>query len=108
MSDDNTPEPNDRGSRPESTEEERAAARPFSYPHPERRAGVRATRHISRDEADADSIPGVPGGYGTTGGGQAGGRSTPRPGGEDTAEESGVTDVVPGREPRPDRGGDRS
>ncbi|MFE0455734.1 hypothetical protein ACFW2D_31580 [Streptomyces sp. NPDC058914] len=51
-------------------EEERAASQPFSYPYPERRANVRATRHISREEADADSVPGVPGGYGTTGGGQ--------------------------------------
>ncbi|CAM5347343.1 hypothetical protein [Streptomyces fumanus] len=84
------------------SERERAASRPFSYPYPERRAGVRATRHISREQADADSVPGVPGGYGTSGGGQAGGRSTPRPH-EDTADESGVADVVGGREPHPDR-----
>ncbi|MFI6033244.1 hypothetical protein ACIBBD_03485 [Streptomyces sp. NPDC051315] len=57
-------------SDPRKAEEERAAAQPFSYPHPERRSNVRATRHISREEADADSVPGVPGGYGTTGGGQ--------------------------------------
>ncbi|MGW0468614.1 hypothetical protein ACWDX6_25675 [Streptomyces sp. NPDC003027] len=51
-------------------EEERAEAQPFSYPYPERRSNVRATRHITREEADADSVPGVPGGYGTSGGGQ--------------------------------------
>ncbi|WP_077797253.1 hypothetical protein [Streptomyces sp. JHA26] len=101
MTDGKTPDPQDRN-RTERSEEERAAARPFDYPYPERRAGVRATRHISREEADADSVPGVPGGYGTTGGGQAGGRSTPRRH-EDTADESGVTDIVGGREPRADR-----
>jgi hypothetical protein len=52
------------------SEEERADARPFSYPYPERRSNVRAVRHMSREEADADSVPGVPGGYGTSGGGQ--------------------------------------
>jgi hypothetical protein len=52
------------------SEEERADARPFSYPYPERRSNVRAVRHVSREEADADSVPGVPGGYGTSGGGQ--------------------------------------
>ncbi|AIR96424.1 hypothetical protein [Streptomyces glaucescens] len=51
-------------------EEERAGSEPFSYPYDERRPNVRAVRHISREEADADSVPGVPGGYGTTGGGQ--------------------------------------
>ncbi|MFR0355030.1 hypothetical protein [Streptomyces sediminimaris] len=56
----------------EKAEEERAASRPFSYPYPERRSNVRATRHISREEAEADSVPGVPGGYGTSGGGQPG------------------------------------
>ncbi|MET9256328.1 hypothetical protein ACGFZL_16275 [Streptomyces sp. NPDC048182] len=87
----------------ERAEDERAAARPFEYPYPERRAGVRATRHISREEADADSVPGVPGGYGTTGGGQpGGGRSTPQTRDDDTAEESGVTDIAGGREPRED------
>lgn len=86
-----------------ASEEGRAASRPFSYPYPERRAGVRATRHISREEADADSVPGVTGGYGTTGGGQpGGGRSTPRQH-ADTADESGVTDLAGGREPHPDR-----
>jgi hypothetical protein len=100
-----TPDPKERAEQAEAAEEARAAARPFSYPHPERRAGVRATRHISREQADADSVPGVPGGYGSTGGGQASGRGTPRPG-DDTAEESGVTDVVSGREPQADRGGE--
>ncbi|MGW7662912.1 hypothetical protein [Streptomyces sp. NPDC054756] len=54
-------------------EEERARSQPFAYPYPERRANVRATRRISREEADADLTPGVPGGYGSTGGGQPGG-----------------------------------
>jgi hypothetical protein len=103
----NTPEPRDKNDPAVTAEEERAAARPFSYPYPERRAGVRATRHISREKADAEGVPGVPGGYGSTGGGQAGGRSTPRPGGDETADESGVTDVVEGREPRPDRRGEQ-
>ncbi|MEV5427895.1 hypothetical protein [Streptomyces sp. NPDC052701] len=107
MTEGRIPEEPDGTDSAERTEEERAAARPFSYPHPERRAGVRATRHISREQADADSVPGVPGGYGTTGGGQAGGRGTPRPGGEDTADESGVTDLVTGREPQDDRGGEQ-
>ena len=62
----------DKKSEPDirASEEERAAVRPFSYPYPERHSNVRATRHISREKADADSVPGVPGGYGTTGGGQ--------------------------------------
>ncbi|MET9778146.1 hypothetical protein ABZ023_28490 [Streptomyces sp. NPDC006367] len=113
MTDDRTPEPQDTQGprdpqtsqdkgRPERSEEERAAARPFDYPYPERHAGVRATRHISREEADADSVPGVPGGYGTTSGGQTGGRGTPRRH-EDTSDESGVTDIAGGREPHPDR-----
>ncbi|MET8570766.1 hypothetical protein [Streptomyces sp. NPDC004783] len=101
MTERKNPNPRDEA-RTERSEEERAAARPFDYRYPERRAGVRATRHISREQADADSVPGVPGGYGSTGGGQPGGRSTPRPG-DDTANESGVTDVVGGREPRPAR-----
>ncbi|MER7194993.1 hypothetical protein [Streptomyces flaveolus] len=107
MTDGRTPEPQEHReprdtARAERTEDERAAARPFEYPYPERHANVRATRHISREQADADSVPGVPGGYGTTGGGQPGGRSTPRPG-DDTADESGVTDVVGGRETRAPR-----
>ncbi|MFI8192617.1 hypothetical protein ACIF8T_28245 [Streptomyces sp. NPDC085946] len=106
MTDGKSPEPQDSTSPAERSEEERAAARPFSYPHPERRAGVRATRHISREQADADSVPGVPGGYGSTSGGQAGGRSTPRPG-EDATDESGVTEIVSGREPHDERGRER-
>ncbi|WP_189232708.1 hypothetical protein [Streptomyces flaveolus] len=111
MTDGRTPEPQERREpqdtgRAERTEEERAAARPFAYPYPERHANVRATRRISREQADADSVPGVPGGYGATGGGQPGGRSTPRPG-DDTAEEAGVTDVVGGRETRAPRRNER-
>ncbi|CAL9340824.1 hypothetical protein SUDANB6_00264 [Streptomyces sp. enrichment culture] len=98
MTDGKTPEPQDHPNT-ERTEEERARSRPFSYPYPERRANVRATRHISREQADADSVPGVPGGYGTTGGGQPGGRSTLRPG-KEAPDESGVTDIVGGREAR--------
>ncbi|NEY31651.1 hypothetical protein GTU99_05460 [Streptomyces sp. PRKS01-65] len=101
MTDGKTPEPQDKA-QTEQTEEERARARPFSYPYPERHANVRATRHITREQADADSVPGVPGGYGTTGGGQPGGRSTPLPG-EETPDESGVTGLVGGREVRPTR-----
>ncbi|MBT2411264.1 hypothetical protein J7I94_11915 [Streptomyces sp. ISL-12] len=99
-----TPEPEHRDEAVSAeSEKRRAASRPFSRPAPERRPHVRATRHISREEADADRVPGVPGGYGTTGGGQpGGGRSTPRPH-ADTADESGVTDIVGGREPHPDR-----
>jgi hypothetical protein len=103
---DQTPDPQDKAQAAAQAEEERAKARPFSYPHAERRAGVRATRHISREQADADSVPGVPGGYGSTSGGQAGGRSTPRPG-ENAADESGVTDIVTGREVHPDRKGEQ-
>lgn len=51
-------------------EKERAEAQPFSYPYPERRPNVRAVRHITREQADADSIPGIPAGYGISGGGQ--------------------------------------
>lgn len=109
MSEGKTPEPQrkDRAAQAADAaeaEEERAEARPFSYRYPERHANVRATRHVSREQADADSVPGVPGGYGTT----SGARSTPRAG-EDTADESGVTDIVGGRETRPaDRRTDRS
>ncbi|WP_223180630.1 hypothetical protein [Streptomyces griseicoloratus] len=101
MTDGKTPEPpkdearTAQAARASKAEEERAGTRPFSYRYPERHANVRATRHITREQADADSVPGVPGGYGTTGGG----RSTPRAG-EDTADESGVTDIVGGRETR--------
>ncbi|WNM32394.1 hypothetical protein RKE30_19240 [Streptomyces sp. Li-HN-5-11] len=88
-------------------EEERAASRPFSYPYPERHANVRATRHISREQADADSTPGVPGGYGTTSGGQPGARSGVRPGHDDGAEEAGYPDTIAGTEPGPGQGEER-
>ncbi|GAA2461012.1 hypothetical protein [Streptomyces glaucus] len=107
MTDGKTPDREEQAEAAKTADEERAEARPFSYPHPERRAGVRATRHISREQADADSVPGVPGGYGTTGGGQPGGRSTPRPAGADVPDESGVTGTVGGREPHTDRDSDR-
>ncbi|MGX4694192.1 hypothetical protein [Streptomyces sp. JNUCC 63] len=86
--------------RMERREEERAASRPFSYPYPERHANVRATRHISREQVDADSTPGVPGGYGTTSGGQPGARTSVRPG-DDGSEEAGYEDTIAGGEPRP-------
>lgn len=54
-------------------ERQRKEFRPFDYPYPERRANVRARRHISREEADADMPPGLSGSYGTTGGGQPAG-----------------------------------
>ncbi|POX43354.1 hypothetical protein C3488_36085 [Streptomyces sp. Ru72] len=60
-------------------EEQRAASRPFEYPYPERRAGVRARRNVREEDADADMAPGVPGGYGTTGGGRPGGTGAARP-----------------------------
>lgn len=85
----------------ETADEERAASRPFSYPYPERRAGVRATRHISREEADADSVPGVPGGYGSTGGGQPGGSSGTAPDPEEGLDPSDAADTVAGGEPEP-------
>jgi hypothetical protein len=96
-------------------DEERGRSRPFDYPHEERKAGVRATRRISREEADADITPGVPGGQGSTGGGQPGGTGVGvPPGGErinpdeaaetvgwaDTGEEGDVRDD-------PDRRGER-
>ncbi|MDT9683183.1 hypothetical protein RND61_14025 [Streptomyces sp. TRM76323] len=84
-------------------EEERAESRPFSYPYPERRAGVRATRHISREEADADSVPGVPGGYGTTGGGQPGGSPGINPDRRGTLDPSEYADTIAGGEPDPRR-----
>lgn len=58
--------------RQRDAERERASAEPFDYPYPERRAGVRARRHISEAAAAADTPPGIPGGYGTTGGGRPG------------------------------------
>ncbi|WP_228979806.1 hypothetical protein [Streptomyces sp. DH12] len=88
-------------------EEERAASQPFSYPYPERRAGVRATRHIDRERADADSVPGVPGGYGTTGGGQPGGSPGISPDREGTLDPAEYADTIAGGEPDPRRRTDR-
>ncbi|MFG2455562.1 hypothetical protein ACGFWE_00550 [Streptomyces sp. NPDC048523] len=75
-------------------EEERAESQPFSYPYPERRANVRATRHITREEADADVTPGVPGGYGSTGGGQPGGSAGINPDREGTLDPSEYADTI--------------
>lgn len=90
----------------ETADKERAASRPFSYPYPERRAGVRATRHISREQADADAVPGVPGGYGTTGGGRPGGSSGTAPDPEEGLDPSDAADTVAGAEPEPGGTGD--
>ncbi|MBN3932283.1 hypothetical protein IQ279_22095 [Streptomyces verrucosisporus] len=83
----------DRVGEIREAERERGEARPFDYPYGERRANVRARRHISREEADADMPPGLSGSYGTTGGGQPAGPAHARPGrsvvGEDPA---GVVD----------------
>ncbi|MFI5687939.1 hypothetical protein [Streptomyces sp. NPDC051636] len=73
----------ERAAREQSeAERERGASRPFEYPCPERRAGVRARHHISEEEADADIPPGVPGGYGTTGGGRSSGTAAVHPTGD--------------------------
>ncbi|PJE97995.1 hypothetical protein CUT44_01740 [Streptomyces carminius] len=64
----------------QEAERRRERSRPFDYPYRERRANVRARRHISREEADADMPPGLSGGYGTTGGGQPAGPAQARPG----------------------------
>ncbi|MFI0189706.1 hypothetical protein ACH4PW_19400 [Streptomyces sp. NPDC017082] len=82
-------------------ERERAAAEPFDYPYPERRAGVRARRHISEAAAAADTPPGIPGGYGTTGGGQPGATGAAHPptpdrrGTQPSAAEPGSDDEGP-------------
>ncbi|MFI9250889.1 hypothetical protein [Streptomyces sp. NPDC053069] len=65
--------------RRRETERERASAEPFDHPYPERRAGIRARRHVSEAHAVADAPPGIPGGYGTTGGGQAGATGSAHP-----------------------------
>ncbi|MFE8947160.1 hypothetical protein [Streptomyces sp. NPDC007856] len=65
--------------RQREAERERASAQPFEYPYPERRAGIRARRHVSEAEAAADMPPGIPGGYGTTGGGQPGATGAAHP-----------------------------
>ncbi|HEX5565501.1 MAG TPA: hypothetical protein VFY14_00925 [Streptomyces sp.] len=105
MTDENTP--NDAGEEkvtrdfPEDdtvrelreAERRRGRSRPFDYPYEERRAGVRARRHISREEAGADMPPGLSGGYGTTGGGQPSGPGHVRPGRTVTGEDpAGVAD----------------
>ncbi|MEU9475862.1 hypothetical protein [Streptomyces sp. NPDC048191] len=82
--------------RQREAERERASAQPFDYPYPERRPGVRARRRVSEAQAAADMPPGIPGGYGTTGGGATGatggtprdetrsrGTGSPEPGGDD-------------------------
>ncbi|MGV9255178.1 hypothetical protein [Streptomyces sp. NPDC003697] len=97
-----TPDTPDASGGTERTEEERASSRPFSYPYEERHANVRATRHISREQADAEATPGVPGGYGTTSGGQPGARSGVRPGGDDGSEEAGYADTIAGGAPGSD------
>ncbi|WP_073949897.1 hypothetical protein [Streptomyces kebangsaanensis] len=61
---------------------------------------MRATRHISREQADADSAPGAPGGHGTTSGGRPGARTGVRPGG-DGGEEAGYEDTIAGGGSRP-------
>ncbi|MGW3209927.1 hypothetical protein [Streptomyces sp. NPDC001135] len=65
--------------RRRETERERAAAQPFDHPYPERRAGIRARRHMSEAQAAADLPPGIPGGYGTTGGGRTGATGAAHP-----------------------------
>ncbi|GAA2446314.1 hypothetical protein [Streptomyces macrosporus] len=83
------PDENEKVREFREAERRRAQARPFDYPYGERRANVRARRHISREEADADMPPGLSGSYGTTGGGQPAGPARTRPGrsvvGEDPA-----------------------
>ncbi|WP_282797276.1 hypothetical protein [Streptomyces sp. CC224B] len=86
-------------SRRAREEEERAHSQPFDYPGPERRTGVRATRKISREQADADSVPGVPGGYGTTGGGQPGGSAGINPDSEGTLDPAEYADTIGGEGP---------
>ncbi|WP_320777493.1 hypothetical protein [Streptomyces sp. CRN 30] len=71
-------------------ERRRAEARPFDYPYPERRPGVRARRHISKEEADADMQPGITGGYGSTGGGQPGGTGVGESPRHDDGEHDGL------------------
>ncbi|MFC9926229.1 hypothetical protein [Streptomyces sp. NPDC127190] len=65
--------------RQRETDGARASAEPFEYPYPERRPGVRARRRISEAQAAADMPPGIPGGYGTTGGGQPGATGSAHP-----------------------------
>ncbi|MEU2923952.1 hypothetical protein ABZ636_02670 [Streptomyces sp. NPDC007251] len=74
-----TPAAEQAARRQRESDRERASAEPFDYPYPERRAGVRARRHVSEAQAAADMPPGIPGGYGTTGGGQPGGTGAAHP-----------------------------
>ncbi|MDN3292764.1 hypothetical protein QWM81_01635 [Streptomyces ficellus] len=101
------PEEKDAAAAAQQADEERAKARPFSYPYPERRAGVRATRNVSREQADADSVPGVPGGYGTTGGGQPGGSAGIGPDREGTIDPAEYADTIGGGDPDPRREADQ-
>ncbi|KOV92967.1 hypothetical protein [Streptomyces sp. NRRL B-3648] len=75
---------------------ERANSEPFDHPYPERRAGVRARRRISEAAAVADTPPGIPGGYGTTGGGQPGGTGAAHP---PNPERRGTAAGTPAAEP---------
>ncbi|OYP19725.1 hypothetical protein CFC35_39040 [Streptomyces sp. FBKL.4005] len=77
--DENTTAAERAAARQREADRERAASEPFDYPYPERRAGVRARRHISEAAAAADTPPGIPGGYGTTGGGQPGATGAAHP-----------------------------
>ncbi|MTE22219.1 hypothetical protein F0L17_24585 [Streptomyces sp. TRM43335] len=86
-------------------ERRRDESRPFDYPYPERRANVRARRHISREEADADMPPGLSGSYGTTGGGQPAGPAHARPSRSVTEEDPAGTVDRRDDEPGPDEGG---
>ncbi|MFB0614456.1 hypothetical protein [Streptomyces sp. AGS-58] len=76
-----------------------ASAEPFDHPYPERRAGVRARRHISEAAAAADTPPGIPGGYGTTGGGQSGASGAAHPPSRSRQDPATVTPAAePGRD----------
>lgn len=80
--------------RQREAERERASAQPFDYPYPERRPGVRARRHVSEAEAAADMPPGIPGGYGTSGGapGATGSAHPPTPTPRDVRSRSGSSE----------------
>ncbi|MFG2352169.1 hypothetical protein [Streptomyces sp. NPDC048521] len=69
----------------EATDAEPAPAQPFAYPYPERRAEVR--RRVSEAAAVADTPPGIPGGFGTTGSAHPPVRS-----GRDTASGTGAAE----------------
>lgn len=88
----------------ERAEEARRRSRPFSYPYPERRAGVRAQRRSNSDAADADTPPGVVGGYGTTSGGQPGAGSELPPAARTSEVEREGRDTERERGTEPDGG----